>query len=288
MKNHLVYLSILAILCLTVFSLFLYYRYSFDSIHFKNFLNKSQEIINQQIVIDKKKTPIIPLNIYQTWSTKQLPPNMANCVANMKKTNPEFKHQLFDDEDCRKFIQSNFDASVLTAFDKLIPGAYKADLWRCCILYKTGGIYVDIKFECTNGFKFIQLVDKEYLVLERSGFWKPGKHGIYNGVMICKKGSPILLDTINKIVKNVDAETYEYNPFYPTGPGLLGELYFNSNNNKYDDFELFYRHPNIVYKNTFVLMPYKEYREEQKQHQTTNHYMEMWYNKNIYKKSNIV
>ena len=282
----------LGLAILIIFSLFYFYyfSYSFDSNHFKQFLNKNQTINNQQkqIIIDTNKEQIIPLNIYQTWATKEMPSNMTKCIEKMKYLNPEFKHQLFDDEDCRQFIQSNFDASVLAAFDKLIPGAYKADLWRCCILYKNGGIYIDIKFECTNGFKLIELIDKEYLVMERCGFWKPGKHGIYNGVMVCKKGSPILLETINKIVKNVEGENYEINPFYPTGPGLLGDLYFSSNNNKYDDFSLFYCHPNIVYKNTIVLQPYKEYREEQNQYQTSKHYMEMWYNKNIYKKSNLI
>ena len=33
---------------------------------------------------------------------------------------------------CRDFIQKHFNMETLWAFDKLKPGAYKADLWRYC------------------------------------------------------------------------------------------------------------------------------------------------------------
>ena len=110
---------------------------------------------------------VIPLHIYQTWHSKKLPPKMRECVEKLKKDNPEFKHHLYDDSMCRKYIKQNYSKDVLDAFDKLVPGAYKADLWRYCILYKEGGIYLDIKFQCTKGFKLIKLTHKEHFVLDR-------------------------------------------------------------------------------------------------------------------------
>ena len=78
---------------------------------------------------------MIPLNIFQTWKTKELPPKMQEIVNKLKKQNPEFKHYLFDDNDCRNFIKKHFNKDVLQAFDNLIPGAYKADLFRYQILW---------------------------------------------------------------------------------------------------------------------------------------------------------
>jgi mannosyltransferase OCH1-like enzyme len=97
----------------------------------------------------------IPLNIFQTWHTKNLPSFMAKNIENLQKINPEFKYQLFDDNDCLDFIHDNYDTDVLNAYNMLIPGAFKADLWRYCILYKYGGIYLDIKYNCINDFKLI-------------------------------------------------------------------------------------------------------------------------------------
>ena len=89
----------------------------------------------------------IPLKIFQTWETKSLPKYMKNVSDTIRKCNPEFEYFLYDDKDCEKFIEKNYPFDVLTAFNTLIPGAYKADLWRYCILYFYGGIYIDIKFK---------------------------------------------------------------------------------------------------------------------------------------------
>ena len=58
------------------------------------------------------------------------------------------------------FIKSHFSKRVLYAYDKLIPGAFKADLWRYCIIYINGGIYIDIKYECLH-FKFIEHLEQK-------------------------------------------------------------------------------------------------------------------------------
>ena len=78
---------------------------------------------------------VVPKIIYQTWPTKNLTRNMAWVVNRIKTTHPDFEYHLFDDNDCRKFIKEHFNMETLWAFDKLIPGAYKADLWRYCGRY---------------------------------------------------------------------------------------------------------------------------------------------------------
>jgi mannosyltransferase OCH1-like enzyme len=98
---------------------------------------------------------------------------MNDCVNSIKTKNPDFIHHLFDDDDCRNFIKDNFPEDVLYAYDTLIPGAYKADLWCYCILYKKGGIYLDIKFNCVNDFDFKELLYNEHFVLDKN------KIGIY-------------------------------------------------------------------------------------------------------------
>lgn len=57
---------------------------------------------------------IIPLKIYQTWYTKNLPPKMKERVELLKVDNPQFEHCLFDDNDCREFIKNNFQQMFYT------------------------------------------------------------------------------------------------------------------------------------------------------------------------------
>jgi mannosyltransferase OCH1-like enzyme len=181
---------------------------------------------------------IIPLNIYQTWHTKNLPQKMLNNVNKIKLNNPAFKHHLYDDNDCRKFIQENYPDDVLNAFDNLVPGAYKADLWRYCILYKYGGIYLDIKYKPHNKFKLINLTEKEHLVLDIDN------ECIYNALMVCLPNNQELLTAIKSIVYNVKHKFYGNSSLEPTGPGLLKKIiksnivdmkhnYYNSYDNRY-------------------------------------------------------
>lgn len=255
---------------------------------------------------------VIPLHIYQTWHTKRLPLKMKECVERLQKENPEFSHHLFDDAECRKYIQTHFDKDVVDAYDRLIPGAYKADLWRYCVLYKDGGIYMDIKLQCEPNFKLLELVDKEHFVLDRpyiktislndelawlqspnysnsvyykvdSNLWENSNIGLYNAFMVCKAGNPILKDCIDIIVKNTKNKNYGYNPLYPTGPGLLGNVYFRGNREKIHSIDLFnsLNGDCILNREKKILSHYPEYRQEQKKN-GTKYYHELWKKHAIY------
>lgn len=292
MNRYIIYILFVIII------LIIYYFYN----------NKTNEIIHDTEI----KTAVIPFNVFQTWKTKNLPPKMNDCVTKLQIQNPEFNFYLFDDEDCRAFIKENFSEDVLFSYDKLIPGAYKADLWRYCVLYKRGGIYLDIKFQCENGFKLSELTDKEYFVLDRpytayiplqnelalindpnyykniyhkidTNIWERKKVGIYNAVMACKAGNPILMECINEIVNNVKNNLYCYNSLYVTGPGLLGNKYFKHDYTKIKDFELFNSLNGncIISKRGIVMSQYPDYRREQK-NSNSPHYFDLWKQRNIY------
>ena len=66
----------------------------------------------------------IPLDIYLTWHTKVLPPYLKYNLDIAIKNNPEFKFNIYDVNDCRTFIQNNFDDDVLHAYDSLKPIAF--------------------------------------------------------------------------------------------------------------------------------------------------------------------
>jgi hypothetical protein len=256
--------------------------------------DKLKIIKSTNFIIKDFYNSVIPLNIYLTWGRKELPIKMQENVDRMKKVNPEFNIQLFDDCDCREFIKNNFSENILTAFDTLKPGAYKADLWRLCILYINGGIYIDIKFNCINNFKFIAFTEKEHLVLDRPGHWKEGNIGLHNALLVAKPKNNLLLRCINKISKNVKNKNYDYLDLYPTGPGLLGEEYIKMLREKeltmniqveLDKLDLCFDilgKEQIIFNNVSILEFYKEYRDEQKLFAKTLTYSEIYKFKQIY------
>ena len=198
-------------------------------INMKNILyKKSKEEEAKLIAINKKLSipyqlknkynVIIPMNIFQTWNSKKLPPLMAQTILTIKRTNPKFNYYLYDDNDCREFIKTHFRPDVLHAYDHLIPGAYKADLWRYCVLFIKGGIYLDIKFSCINGFKFIALTESEHFVSDIDNIF------IYNALMVCLPGNKVLIKAIHMIVENVKNKFYGDSFLEPTGPKLLSKI----------------------------------------------------------------
>ena len=225
---------------------------------------------------------IIPLNLYQTWHTKNLPEFMKKNIENTKVCNPEFNHVLYDDNDCREFLKKNFHPIILRAFDSLVPGAYKADLWRYCILYKNGGIYMDIKIVCSKEFKLINLTNKEYFVKDRSKCFD-STGGIYQALLICKPQNNRLLLCIKQIIRNIKNNYYGFSDLYPTGPGLMGKLFTKEEQNKLPfrniDGEHIYYYNKPVFKKE-----YKEYRIEQQKFKKTESYNNIWQKRNIYTK----
>jgi mannosyltransferase OCH1-like enzyme len=251
--------------------------------------NKKRELLQKIDIVAKLKVPyplkkyyknIIPLNIFQTWHTKNLPETMQKSVNYIKYSNPAFKHYLYDDNDCRNFIEQNYRSDVLWAFDSLIPGAYKADLWRYCVLYKLGGIYLDIKYKQINNFKFINLTEKEHWVLDIDG------SGIYNALMVCLPGNEILIKAINQIVLNVKNKYYGQSCLHPTGPGLLSNYFTPSDKEKFDMHHNYYLNfdNRLIYFNNYIVFKcYKNYLNEISSNQKVPHYSALWTARQIYK-----
>jgi mannosyltransferase OCH1-like enzyme len=240
-----------------------------------NFKKKQQSLVRypNKIVYNT----IIPQTIYQTWHSKQIPPLMFNAVSKIKKCNPRFNYFLFDDNDCREFIKTHFKPDVLEAYDSLIPGAYKADLWRYCILFINGGIYLDIKYAPLNGFRFINLCESEHLVLDADGA------GIYNALMVCKAGNQILFKAIRQIVENVKNKYYGSSPLYPTGPKLLPN--FVSLNDPIVDLThtcVDLNNKFINYKGIPIIKTYYGHDVEKAQSSIKPYYAIAWNQKNIY------
>jgi mannosyltransferase OCH1-like enzyme len=239
-----------------------------------------------------KEIQDIPLVIYQSWKTRDVPPKMKECIDKLKANNPEFDHYLYSDEDCSKFIQDNFDKSVLDTFNGLKPGAYKSDLWRYCILYKLGGIYIDVKFYGMNSLRdIISKVGEIFpLDIDDSSRSCESNISIYNGFMVAKPKNIIFKICIDRIAECYTQRCYKKTNLSPTGPCLLGSvLKENSGNNDIANtlpIKMVVTSKNIISAmngNKEILTQYPEYRDEQKKIQTSEaHYGNLWSNKNIY------
>lgn len=144
----------------------------------------------------------IPKVIMQTCASRdKLTPQMVEAMQTWKDKNPGWDYELFDDNECAEFIRNHFDSDTLKAFQNLIPGAFKADLFRYCYLYIKGGVYSDIDNICLaplNDF----LYDNDTFVSVKDRVID-GQDLIYNAFMATEKNHPVLKKAIDLTVHNV-------------------------------------------------------------------------------------
>jgi mannosyltransferase OCH1-like enzyme len=244
----------------------------------RNIVSKDQILNNNISTVSNKGISKI---IIQTFRDSVLEEYLKNNVDMIKNLNPTYEYLYFSDNDCIQFLQHYFNPIVYQSYCLIKPGAFKADLFRYCALYIFGGIYLDIKLNCTNGFKLIELTENEHYVVDRV------PNGIFNSLMVCKKGNAYLLKCIQQIVQNVKNRFYGNSPLHPTGPVLLG-LVAIRNNYKINTDMIHYQDGGfIIYKNRFVISTeYPEYNTERTNTYKsikTERYDSLWNKRQIYK-----
>jgi mannosyltransferase OCH1-like enzyme len=125
---------------------------------------------------------------------------------NWKKLNPEYEIKLYDDEMIKAFLLEEYGELYKNIFDFLKDGPIKADFWRVCILYKTGGIYSDI--DNVPLIKLSGFIEKNIDFATCSSYWRYN----YNPNFIISKKDNIILKScidwyVNKYNNN---HKYDY------------------------------------------------------------------------------
>ncbi len=101
----------------------------------------------------------IPRVICQTLNENITSSMHFKTILNIQMLNPQYSYEFYNGRDRRKFISEYYNKDVLDTYDGLVSGAFKADLFRYCWLYKSGGIYVDCKM--IQRVPFSEIIDGE-------------------------------------------------------------------------------------------------------------------------------
>lgn len=99
------------------------------------------------------QTPVFPVGdsipqiIHQTSRSQTLRPDVQASIELLRADNPGYDYRFYDDDAAESFISKAYGPEMLAAFGRIHPayGAAKADLFRYLLMYKEGGVYLDIK-----------------------------------------------------------------------------------------------------------------------------------------------
>ena len=164
----------------------------------------------------------IPRRIVQSWCNRNLTPGITELCTTHRDCNPGYEYVFYDDEECRDFIKEHFHENVLLAYDALIPGAFKADLFRYCELYINGGWWFDIDMMSVGSIDAFVAAEIEFACPKDGGI--TNEPALYQALLGSSKGNSVLETAIRRVVHNVGNYTgaNKMDTLAYTGPRLLG------------------------------------------------------------------
>jgi mannosyltransferase OCH1-like enzyme len=159
--------------------------------------------------------PITP-TIYQTFKTANLPWHTRWHIYWLKQNNPEYRYEFFDDDRVSDFILSAFGTEVSNLYQRINIGAAKADFFRYAVLYKNGGVYLDIDSRAKRKLNsFLLPTDAALISKENNG----SNFYIQWCLMYCP-GHPFLERTILNVCNNIALNKYPNDVHRTTGPSV--------------------------------------------------------------------
>jgi len=155
----------------------------------------------------------IPKTIYQTYKTSKLPFITKWHIYRLRKINPEYDYQFYDDQRIESFIKTEFDSTVYDLYKQIDIGAAKADFFRYAILYKKGGVYLDIDSKILKKLDSIIMPDDSAVISLESNMKCYVQYALF-----FDKGHPFLKRTLEVVIDNLQNNRNPYDIHSMTGP----------------------------------------------------------------------
>lgn len=187
----------------------------------KRFALKKQ-IVSTQIrtisarrgVTAKRKIPKI---IWQTnYTEKVTMPVKATWIFNLLLS-PGYNYYLHTDEEQKEYVKKFFPGRPFKLFSSLTVGAARSDLWRLLVLYREGGVYIDMDAHLVWPLDRIISPDMSEVFLR----YKSGEATNY--FMASEPENPtiwaMIMEALNRI-ENLDSNSV----YKLTGPDVVHEV----------------------------------------------------------------
>jgi hypothetical protein len=177
------------------------------------------DIAYPQATTDKELTSYaaqqrrIPRIIHQTYFeelTMERYPQLVRLQNTWKASGWDYR--FYTDDSARQYIDTNYPPRFVSAFDTLLPGAYKADFFRYLVLFQEGGIYVDVDVMLNTNLDTFLTPDLAFVApLDAVGSFADEQFCLWNGILGSAPAHPILAKVIEWMVNLVSnrADMYD-------------------------------------------------------------------------------
>ena len=185
------------------------------------------------------------------WQTHETPydelPELYKINSQTYIDLEEWEYSYNSNADREAFIEEHFP-EYLHLYRYMVPGMFRADLWRYLVLYKYGGFYVDMdsRLFYNEDYHFAKTINDPHATFNTVS----SEGDIFNNwIILCSKENPIMKD----IVETVTAKCQEFydEPYkvFPHGRWLQAtgpEIYSSVISRHLDEVSYIYWHKDEV------------------------------------------
>lgn len=168
--------------------------------------------------LKKDNNNSIPKFIFKTagFKFKEIPNKMIEAFTISLINSPEYKIVYFDDDDCDDFIKE-FYPQYFNDYNNVVPGAFRADIFRLLILYEYGGVYSDVGQIILKDVDNIIEVNNDLVIVGTNAL------GVFNAFIASKPKNEIISKMIVQVMYNVHYRVYNNDLLDITGPLALSK-----------------------------------------------------------------
>lgn len=176
----------------------------------------------------------IPKIIHNIWMGKNKIPELhLYCVDTIKKTNPHFDYILWNDESVDELMKTEF-TEYYDKFNELPRMIMKIDMIRYFLMYKYGGLYIDMDYLM---FKPFDLLDNKVVLPCNKEDVSGNPEALGNCIMASEPKHPFwksLMDTLFTIDRKSLPYKSKHDVIYSTGPMFVFNMW-KKYSTKYND-----------------------------------------------------
>ncbi len=204
------------------------------------------------------------------------------------------EHVWHNDSAARSFVADNCPAA-LEAYDCLKPKAFKADLWRYCVMYARGGFYIDAEdVPLVPLSSLVRPCDTLVLANDLCPDFSEGRKkearagriaacnftSVQISFMAAIPGLPFFRCALEKVISHVRSGYYGPGDLWPTGPPVAGMCLEEMHSRLEYTMELTQGNGALMLESTPVVRTHLLHHSE---HGTkSDHYNRLWRNRDIY------
>ncbi|MEI6873641.1 MAG: glycosyltransferase [Spirochaetota bacterium] len=160
--------------------------------------------------------PKILIQTYISW--KRLPLATRYLIKRMRRFCPGYRYEFYDDKRIEEFLRTEYGAEVLGSYRKIGIGAAKADFFRYAVLFRTGGVYLDVDSRIVRSLDGLIRPDDLGLIAQE------GNPGLYvQWALVYAPGHPFLEAALDRAMANIEGNLYPHDVHRMTGPTVYSE-----------------------------------------------------------------